>query len=304
MNSSSTGRGGVTVVGSIHVDLVYDVPTLPRPGETVLTTGHRTGVGGKGANQAVAAAAHGVAVSMVGAVGTDADADVVVDALRGRSVDTQAVVRRDGRTGCAIVAVDPAGENLILVDGGASASLGIGDVHAAADAIAAAAVVVVQGEVPAATSAAAAGLATGTVILTPAPVEAVTPDLIACADILVPNLHEAERLVGADVVDRDGFVVEHAMWVARALPAAIEVVLLTLGSHGVLVRRGAELTHVPAGVVTAVDTTGAGDAFVGAVAAGLARGDDLMDAVHAGQRYAAKAVQVAGATPPADVDGV
>lgn len=288
--------GAIAVVGSIHRDLVYEVGTLPRPGETVLASDRRTAVGGKGANQAMAAAAHGAGVVMIGAVGRDEDGTVVLTELRRRGIDTSAVVRHPAPTGRAIVAVDPHGENLIVVDGGASAALRPEDLVAATPRIADARVLLLQGEVPEATSLAAAGIARGTVVVTPAPVDGVL-DLAAHADVLVPNVHEAERIVGLEA-DLDAPLVDRGRSALRHLDVPARVVLLTVGAAGVLVRTGDAVTHVPAVRTVAVDTTGAGDAFTGAVAAALAEGRELLDAVHLGVRYAAEAVAVRGATPP------
>lgn len=298
-------RQQVVVVGSIHLDHFLEVGVLPRPGETVRASGRRTSPGGKGANQAIAAAAHGVTVELIGAVGRDDAADTVLTAARERGVRVGGVVHQSLPTGRAIVAVDPHGENLILVDGGASAAVSASDVRAAAEIITAAAVVVLQGEIPAAAALAAAEMATGTVMLTPAPIEAMSPELLASADVLIPNRQEALRLAGeagASALpgvghERPMTLAEARQLLAKLLPAT-PVILLTLGAEGVLARVDGTITHVAAPLVDVVDTTGAGDAFAGAVAAGLALGRPLMDVVHAAVEYGASAVQHKGAVPP------
>ncbi|MXG88251.1 PfkB family carbohydrate kinase [Nocardioides flavescens] len=291
-------RGGATpavaVVGSLNVDRVVPVRELPAPGATVIGTGaSRLGPGGKGANQAAAAAAASGrpgAVVMVGAVGDDDGADLCLDDLAGRGVDTSRV-RRVARvsTGLATVVLDDASQNLIVVDPGANAGLTPDDVRC--DEVRDAAVVLLQLEVPTAAVLAAAAHATGEVVLNPAPSPG--PDdvgeLLAAADVLVPNRGELADLVGEpEASGVDGVVAQ-----VRALPFD-GVVVVTMGADGALVV-AETVEHVEAPRVAAVDTTGAGDCFCGALAVGLAEGTPLLEAVRAAVRAAAESVTRPGA---------
>ncbi|MDQ1106061.1 PfkB family carbohydrate kinase [Nocardioides zeae] len=285
----------VTVVGSLNVDRVVDVARLPEPGATVIgTTRSRIGPGGKGANQAAAAATFAGApgaVAMVGAVGEDSGADLSLDDLRERGVDVAGVRRVPGvATGHATVALDAERQNLIVVDPGANAELGVDDV--ATDAVRDAAVVLLQLEVPTATVVAAAAHARGTVVLNPAPPP--TADerdaLLAHADVLVPNRGElAAMLDRPEATDVDAVVEQ-----VRALPFSGTLVV-TLGGDGALVVDGERVEHVVAPVVRPVDTTGAGDCFCGVLAVGLARGVELVAAVRAAAAGASCSVTGAGA---------
>jgi ribokinase len=297
-SSPSREAGAVVVVGSVNADLVVTLERHPVPGETVLGRSMTVLPGGKGANQAVAAALLGADVTMVGAVGSDAYADTALSALTAAGVDLGAVHRVDAGTGVAVVTVSDDGENAIVVLPGANALLTRELVLASVGRIAAAAVVVVQGEVSADATAAAVQAATGRVIVNLAPVIDVSPAVLLRADPLVVNEHEGALVLaqlGGEAGDAPGE--DHAAVVEALLAHGPASVVMTLGGEGALVSSGAGVLAVPAPRVTPVDTTGAGDAFVGALAARLGEGATLDDAVRFAVRVGSFAVGRAGAQP-------
>jgi ribokinase len=291
------GRARVAVIGSLNADLTLLVDRLPGPGETVLSSAPGTlGFGGKGGNQAAAAAAFGADVVMIGRVGDDDVGRRIRGDLDERGVDLSGVRVTPGvRSGGATIAVDPAGENLILVDPGANGTLSPGDI--AQDLLDGAGAVLLQLEIPAATvaaaaaAAAAAAMAGARVVLNPAPARPLGPDLLAGVDVLVPNLTELALLAGSP--PPSGLAATAEM--ARGLPGSLDVVV-TLGSDGALVvPRLGPATHVAAPAVVAVDATGAGDCFCGTLAVSLAEGATLADAARVSVAAAALSVTAAGA---------
>jgi ribokinase len=272
----------IALVGSINLDIVVGVDRHPAPGETVLGDDRQELPGGKGANQAVAAARLGADVAFVGRVGDDDAGRRLRDGLAAEGVDvTHVRVDADAPTGVALIAVDRAGENTIVVSSGANARVSAADVEAAHDVLANAAVTLVQHEVPEDAVAAAIAAAGGTVVLNPAPAR----PIVAPVDVLVPNRGELEALAGGA-----GDPVE----LARSLDAARSVVV-TLGSEGAAVIEGSRVERIPAPRVDAVDTTGAGDAFCGALAQALDTGADLVEAARWAVRAAAASVTKPGA---------
>ena len=291
------GPGGkVAVVGSINLDQVVRLARHPLPGETLLGSSITLLPGGKGANQALAAARCGATVSLVGAVGNDPNAALATALLETSGVHLGAVRTVDAPTGVAVICVADGGENTIVVIPGANSSVDAGAVERAAALIAEAAVVVLQGEIPAEGIAAAAKLATGRVLLNLAPVIAVDPAVTRAADPLVVNEHEG------------ALVLEHLDPLAT-VPADDEALVASLRAQGipsVVLTRGADAaicsddegTHlVPAPKVEAVDTSGAGDAFVGALSTRLAAGSSLLEASRFAVRVGAFAVQGHGTQP-------
>jgi ribokinase len=274
--------GAVAVVGSINLDLVVAVQRHPAPGETVIGGDRRELPGGKGANQAVAAARLGARVSMVGRVGADEAGRRLRANLEAEGVDA-AHVREHGQapTGVALIAVDAEGENTIVVSPGANARVGERDVAGAREVLAAAKVTLVQHEVPPEAVRAAIAAAGGTVVLNPAPARA----LDGAVDVLAPNRGELEALAG-----RGG----DPEALARGLQGA-RAVVVTLGADGALVVEGDRAERVAAPAVRAVDTTGAGDAFCGALAQALAEGAALVEAARWAVRAAAVSVTREGA---------
>ncbi|OMH24815.1 ribokinase [Tersicoccus phoenicis] len=304
MSTTTPSDAVIAVVGSINADLFVRVDRHPRPGETVLGTGGSVAQGGKGANQAVAAARLGARVRLVGAVGTDAHADQALALLKDADVDLTAVSTVDEPTGLAIVQVDRAGENSIVVVPGANGTVDAAMVGAAAEVIQDAAIVVIQGEIPVDGIERAAQLCTGRLIFNTAPVpDEIDLDVVRAADPLVVNEHEGLLLLGklapppTGPGERGYRDLEAADVVQRLRDTGVRSVVMTLGSAGALVTERGAIVPVLAPTVDAVDTTGAGDAFVGALAMGLARGDALIDAARVAARVGAFTCRSAGAQP-------
>ena len=281
----------IVVIGSANVDLVTRVERLPAPGETVLATGYAEHPGGKGANQAIAAARLGRAVSFVGVVGDDGHGAWLTEALVAEGVDVANLRRMPGvPTGRALVLVDDAAENSIVVVSGANAELRPHDVAAASAALQRAAVAVAQLEIPL-DAVRAAGNASGRFVLNPAPARPLDADLLDRVDVLVVNEGEFARVTGVEVGDdAEGFA-------DRVSQAGLRcAVVVTLGGRGAMVCEDGQVTVCPAPPVTVVDTTGAGDCFVGALADALARDRSLPEALHWAVAAASLSTQSLGAT--------
>jgi ribokinase len=285
----------VFVLGSINQDFVLKVERRPNPGETVTNAELSTHNGGKGANQAAAAAFLGASVTFLGRVGDDEFGEPLVRALGEKGIDTSLVERVSGKsTGAAFITVTPDGENAITVAPGANRSLTREDVDAASDAIGDARVLVAQMEIPVETVLRAVEVATerGTrAVVNLAPTFEAPRDLLEKLDPLVVNEHEAAFLLGSEVEGVDG-----------ALAAAPELLslgprsaVITAGEAGAVFASGESAEHLPAPKVDVVDTTGAGDAFVGALAVQLARDASLEVAVGYAVRAGSAAVTKEGA---------
>ena len=281
----------VLVVGSVNEDVVVFVERLPDPGETLLASGSAIACGGKGANQAVAAARSGVRVAMAGAVGDDEAGRRQAEALEAAGVDIRWLQRLTGvPTGTAFIQVDTQGENTIVVAQGANArvSLPAGDIEAR--------VIVTQNEIPPAVQRAAGELAVRTgarLVINAAPAPGSPPSWYGNADPLVVNEHEAAQLAASNEVGAELLRRLRERTGARSL-------VMTLGARGALVDDGTGVHVIPPVVVErVVDATGAGDTFAGALAAQLARGEELVAAACAANGSAAEAVTWPGARPPA-----
>lgn len=280
----------VVVVGSINMDMVAHGQRLPAPGETLVGDSFVMAPGGKGANQAVAAARLGAPVVFVSRIGTRQHGAALLQALADEGIDCHGVVRdAEALPGIAVIMVaSNGGENAIVYVPGSNGDLSPADVEASAAVLRAAGVVVAQLEVPvpailrAFELARAAGVLT---VLNAAPALPVPDALLALTDWLVLNETEAMLMSGA--------ADERAAALAL-LPRGPAQVLVTLGAEGVLLCTGAGVLHLPAHVVKAVDTVGAGDTFVGGLATGLNEGRSAADAVRLGQAAAALAVSRSG----------
>ena len=297
MNQPSDQTGTpfeIAVVGSANLDLVVEVPRVPLVGETVLGGDLARIPGGKGANQAVAAARLGRSVAMIGRVGDDEGGRILRDALETDGVDTSCLATTaDVANGVALIAVGADGDNAIVVSPGANSRLSVADVEAAGDVLGAAAVTLLQLEVPVEAVAAAAEVAGGTVVLNPAPApsEPLPAKLLEAVDVIVPNQTELALLVGHDgPVD-----VAIAPHLAARIPVA--TVVVTLGALGALAVSEGDVTHVEAPEVTPADTTAAGDSFCAALADALVRGESIVEAVHWAVRVGAATTLRAGAQP-------
>jgi ribokinase len=294
------GTGGVAVVGSINVDLTAFVSPPPRPGETVVGDRFSMVLGGKGANQALAAARAGAATMMIGAVGDDPLAELARTGLAEAGVDTADVLTVDGPTGIAHIRVDTVtAENDIVLLGNANEQLSPSHVDRALRAVRdRVSVVLMQLETPLAVLQRVAALAPELglpLILDPAPAPT-TPlpeEIWAGVRLTKPNEHEATTITGVSVHDV-GSAGTAGQWF---LDRGVQTAVVTLGERGAVVVEGDGVVELPAYRVEAVDTTAAGDAFTGALGAGLSRGLPLSDALRRGMAAAALAVTVRGASP-------
>ncbi|MCE6977239.1 ribokinase [Pseudomonas frederiksbergensis] len=287
----------VVVIGSLNMDLVTRAPRLPRGGETLIGESFATVSGGKGANQAVAAARLGAQVSMVGCVGSDAYGEALRGALLTEQIDCQAVSTVEDSSGVALIVVDDNSQNAIVIVAGANGALTPEVIDRFDAVLQAADVIICQLEVPDATvgHALKRGRDLGkTVILNPAPASRPLPaDWYAAIDYLIPNESEASALSGLPVDSLS--TAETAA--SRLIAMGAGKVIITLGSQGSLFADGTRFEHFPAAKVKAVDTTAAGDTFVGGFAAALAAGKSEADAIRFGQIAAALSVTRAGAQP-------
>ena len=282
----------LTVVGSINADLAVHVQRHPNPGETLLGSGGSISPGGKGANQAVAAALQGVDVSFVGAVGEDAYAAAALALLEESGVNLAGVQRLEGSTGLAVITVAEDGENSIIVIPGANAKVDPAYVRKHAKTIEEADLLLLQGEIPADAFAQAVALASGRVVINLAPVVEVDAHALLQADPLMANEHEAGLILEQFGAEATGSPEALAQ---RLLDLGFASVVLTLGAQGALVADGQGLTPVASPKVDSVDTTGAGDAFAGACCAALLKGEDLRGAAAHAVRVAAYSVTGHGA---------
>ncbi|HEU5422445.1 MAG TPA: ribokinase [Nitrolancea sp.] len=288
----------VVVVGSVNTDLVARVRRFPAAGETVFAESFDTFGGGKGANQAVAAARLGAPTRLVGAVGTDAESQARLDALGADGVDCAGVRRFSGHGGMALIEVENlSGQNRITVVSGANALVDAALVaEALAPALAPGDIVCCQLELPLAAVECALRLARdrcATTVLNAAPAQAGLEPLLALCDVLVVNEIEAGQLLGVTPL-APGDAEEGAAGLRRFGPPAV---IVTLGPAGAFLLDSSGAVRVPAPMVSVVDTTGAGDALVGAICAMLARGASLAEALRAGVAAGSFAVLRAGAQP-------
>jgi ribokinase len=285
----------IVVVGSANTDLIVKVPALPAPGETVLGGDLARAPGGKGANQAVAAARLGAEVAFVGCLGTDDLGDAYLSHLEAERMDLRFLRRTGDRpSGTALIFVGPDGENIIGVAPGANTALTAEDVSAAEAAFRDADAVLLQLEVPlpAVYRAVEQGTRHGCRVIlnaAPAPERPLTPELLSFVDVLTPNQHEARVLAGSDESPRSA--------ARRLLAAGPQAVVMTLGADGAWVLSGEGEATVPGRRVEAVDATGAGDCFSGALTVALSEGRSLEEAVRWAVVAASLSVKRLGAQP-------
>ena len=287
----------VVVIGSLNMDLVTRAPRLPKGGETLIGHSFATVSGGKGANQAVAAARLGARVAMVGCVGNDDYGVQLREALLAEQIDCQAVSTVEDSSGVALIVVDDNSQNAIVIVAGANGAMTPAVIDRFDAVLQAADVIICQLEIPDATVGHAIKRARAlgkTVILNPAPASRPLPaDWFAAIDYLIPNESEASALSGLPVDS-----LQSAESAANQLIAmGAGKVIITLGAQGSLFANGKGFEHFPAPKVQAVDTTAAGDTFVGGFAAALASGKSEAEAIRYGQVAAALSVTRAGAQP-------
>jgi ribokinase len=279
-------RPRIAVVGSANVDMTTFADHFPKPGETIFGQKFDLGFGGKGANQAVAARLCGSEVLMVARVGDDLFGPSTIKNFERLGIDATHVRQVSGvSSGVAPIFVEPSGQNRIIVVKGANEELKATDVDAAADMLKTADCIVLQFEIPLETVYYTIKFARKNgirCILNPAPAQAVDLKALADLDYFVPNEHEAEAISGMQVRNLE----DARTCAAKLLAAGIRRVIITLGSNGSLLASSEGMTHVPAFNVKSVDSTGAGDAFIGSFATFLGEGQTEQDAVRRANLYA------------------
>jgi ribokinase len=287
----------ITVVGSFAVGLTLRSDVFPAAGETRLAHDFDQGPGGKGSNQAVMAARMGAEVELVAAVGKDAFADMALELYASEGVGTRHLRAYSERnTGLGFIMLDDLGENRILLDPGANELLSADDVAAAEPSIAHSAVVATQLEIPvgpAAAAMAAGRIAGALTLLNPAPARELMPEMLSTVDVLTPNQGEARTLVGLSSEEECG----NDELCSRLLDLGPAAVVLTLGPKGALLARRNERVAIEPWPVAVVDSTGAGDAFSGTLAAALAKGAGLEDAAERAAAAGALACTRLGVIP-------
>jgi len=271
----------ITVIGSLNMDLVITTPKVPVMGETVLGSGFMTVPGGKGANQAVAAAKLGGNVTMIGCVGSDTFGEELLNNLRRNSVDTSHMRMLDGvPTGIAMIVVNE-GNNFIIVDPGANYQLAPQMIDSVEDLIKESCIMVAQLEIPLDTVERAIDIAKRNdvkVLLNPAPAIKLEDSLLAKVDILTPNETECEIITGISIKS----VEDAKNAVAYLMNKGVENVIVTMGGNGVVYNSGNKIIHKTVPNVKVVDTTAAGDSFSGALAVALSQGKTIDEAVDFG----------------------
>jgi ribokinase len=283
----------ILVIGSLNADLVVKSPRFPQPGETISGEDLQIIPGGKGANQAVAAARQGTSVTMIGRVGNDSFGPFLVDSLKSDQVDITHISKDESATGTAIIVVDSNGQNSIVLSAGANGKVSPKNVDAfQADAK----ILLLQLEIPldTVTYSAKWGKQKGlTVILNPAPARELPDELIENIDYITPNETELSLLTGLEVKDASS-----AQEAAKALlKRGAKNVIVTLGSKGALLITGSNITQIDSYKVDVTDTTAAGDSFIGGFASALIRNTELEEAVKYGNACGALAVTKFGAQP-------
>ena len=298
-NSARRIKPPILVIGSSNTDLIIKAARIPRPGETILGGEFARAAGGKGANQAVAAARAGGAVTFIARVGCDANGEAALAGFAADGINVKHVIRDPTRpSGVALILVDQNGENSIAVASGANDKLSPADVRRAKGAFRQAQIVLLQLETPLATVVAAAALAAGAgvrVVLNPAPARPLPAQLLKHLYLLTPNESEAELLTGVSVTDE----ATAARAADKLLARGVQNVIITMGSRGAFVAGKDWRQLIPGFKVNAVDATGAGDIFNGALVVALAEGRPLLEAARFASAAAAISVTRFGAQPSA-----
>ena len=284
----------ILVVGSLNADLVVRTPRFPQPGETISGEDLQVIPGGKGSNQAVAAARLGTGVSMLGRVGKDNFGDYLLENLKTNKVDAKLVQRDEASTGTAVIIVDSNGQNSIVLSAGANGKVSSADVDAASFSDYKLLLLQLEIPIPAVLSAAKRAHEKGLrVILNPAPAKQLPEELLALADFLIPNETELNLLTGLPVHD-----LTSAEQAARTLlERGVKNVIVTLGSKGALIVTNEQVSPIESFKVDVVDTTAAGDAFIGGFATALLQDKLLEESVRYGCACGALAATKFGAQP-------
>ncbi|GAK47601.1 ribokinase [Secundilactobacillus oryzae JCM 18671] len=288
----------VTVLGSLNVDTTMRVKRMPLPGETLQAENKSSAAGGKGANQAVAAARAGAETSFIGKVGKDSSGQFMIESLQDDNIDTTCIATDETvGTGSAFILLDEEGQNSILVYGGSNQQVKKEEVVAAEDKIKNADFLIAQFETPQAAAVEAFKIAKANgvfTILNPAPAAEIDPELLKLSDIIVPNETESATLTGIEVTDEASMVAN----ADKFKEMGVENLIITVGSKGAFYSTKAGHDFVPAFKVKAVDTTAAGDTFLGSLSSQLKPDlSNIAEALTFAQRASSIAVQRLGAMP-------
>ncbi len=288
----------IAVIGSLNMDLVVRAPRIPKPGETIIGTDDLNMIpGGKGANQAYCSAILGAEVAMIGRVGDDTFGEQLVNNLKKVGVDTQYIKRdADASTGIAMIVVEESGQNSIVVSPGANGRVDLSDISQAEAVILSSNLILLQLEIPIPAVIEASQLAKKhgiKVILNPAPAQKLPDELLSLIDILITNETEAAMLTECNV-DTDNGIKQAA---SKLNQSGQKTIVMTRGSRGATLIAENKIVHFPAFPIKAVDTTGAGDAFVGSFAVAFAEGKSITDSIKFGNAAGASASTKSGAQP-------
>lgn len=288
----------VTIVGSLNVDMTLRIKRMPLPGETLAAEGKSSAAGGKGANQAVSAARSGAQTAFIGEVGKDNSGQMMLDEMKANGIDVAGIRENDQvGTGTASILLDENGQNSILIYGGANQQLSPTDVEAAKDKITAADFVVAQFETPQAATLRAFQLAKAngvTTILNPAPAQKIDPEVLKLTDLIIPNETESAELTGVIITDETSMLIS----AAKFAQMGVRNLIITVGAKGAFYCTQDGYSFIPAFKVNAVDTTAAGDTFIGALSSQLKPDmSNIEKALVYAQRASSLAVQKMGALP-------
>ena len=288
----------VTIVGSLNVDTTLRIKRMPLPGETLAAEGKSSAAGGKGANQAVSAARSGAQTAFIGEVGKDNSGQMMLDEMKANGIDVAGIRENDQvGTGTASILLDENGQNSILIYGGANQQLSPTDVEAAKDKITAADFVVAQFETPQAATLRAFQLAKAngvTTILNPAPAQKIDPEVLKLTDLIIPNETESAELTGVIITDETSMLIS----AAKFAQMGVRNLIITVGAKGAFYCTQDGYNFIPAFKVNAVDTTAAGDTFIGALSSQLKPDmSNIEKALVYAQRASSLAVQKMGALP-------